>query len=146
MASIEIFGIHRDHIDELWMEIHPFIKMGCDYSAGELDPDDVYEMINEGYVVPIVMKDQGEIAAVITMEMTETKSGKTMFLMTAGGDNIDVWLDEFLDVADNIAKEQGCDKMAIKGRPGWVRKLKTHGFEHKYTILERDIWAADQVH
>ncbi len=35
------------------------------------------------------------------------------------------------------AKQAGCTQIIIEGRPGWVRALKEHGFEHYATQVRK---------
>ena len=139
MLDIDIYGIENSRLDEAWPEISPFIQLGLDFANGEMDLHDIYEMIEENKVVPIVMSHSGEVLAVVTMEVVQKPQKRIMCLMTAGGVELDQWLDEFMDVALNLAIEQCCDAIYINGRPGWARKLKRYGYEQRYVVLTREL-------
>jgi len=137
MTDIDIYGVNPDMLDMAWDEISPFIQMGLDYAQGEMNLEDVYKGIDELRIVPIVMSYGGEILAVVTMEVSNKPQKRIMTLMTAGGTELDRWLDEFMDVAESLAREQGCDAIYINGRPGWARKLKRYGYNQSYVVLTR---------
>jgi len=139
MSDIDIYGIYPSLLDEAWEDISPFIQMGLDYAQNELDLDDVYQGIQENRIVPVVMGYGKEILAVVTMEVVNKPQKRIMTLMTAGGTDLDDWLDEFMDVAEQLAKGQKCDAIYINGRKGWERKLKRYGYKHSYAVLTREL-------
>jgi hypothetical protein len=137
--DIDIYGINTEMLDQAWPDISPFIEKGLAFAHGEMNIDDVYHEIMIGRIVPVVMGYDGDIMAVVAMEIAEKHRKRVMCLMTAGGTSLDEWLEEFLDVAYELAKEQNCDSIYINGRKGWERKLKRHGYNHAYTVLKREI-------
>lgn len=139
MSDIDIYGVETARLDDAWSEIAPFIQMGLDYANNEMELVDVYQQIKQHRVVPIVMSYQGEILSVVTMEISEKPQKRVMCLMTAGGTEIDSWLDEFMDVATQLAIEQGCSSIYINGRKGWEKKLKRYGYKHQYAVLAKDL-------
>jgi len=139
LDDIDIFGIQPERIDDAWSDIAPFIQMGLDRANGENSLDDVYQMIADRRVVPVVMTYEGNILSVVTLEIVQKPRKKIMTLMTAGGTELDSWLDEFMDVALELAIEQDCDALYVIGRPGWAKILKRYGFHQRYVTLTREL-------
>ena len=139
MRDIEIFGIHKDYLDTAWNDISPLIDMALKRTNDELDLDEIYHMIKNDQVIPVIMMHKGIILSVVTLEVVQKKKKRILSLMTAGGTDLDDWLDEFMDVAEQIAIEQECDDIYVTGRKGWQKKLKRYGFEYRYTVLSRRI-------
>lgn len=139
MNDIEIYGIETSMLDRAWDEIKPFIELGLEHAQDELTAIDVYNLIKQHVVVPIVMGYEGEILAVVTLELSEKPNKRIMSLMTAGGTSIDKWLDEFLEIATQLAVEQNCDAIYITGRRGWEKKLKRYGYNYAYTVLTKEL-------
>jgi len=139
MSDIDIYGVETNQLDTAWDDISPFIQSGLDYAQNELSLNDVYHGIKKHQIVPIVMSYQGEILSVVTMEISNKPQKRIMCLMTAGGTELDSWLDEFMSVAEHLAIEQGCDAIYINGRRGWERKLKRYGYSQAYTVLMRQL-------
>lgn len=139
MNDIDLYAVPPYAVDEVWSEISPFIQKGLDYAHGEMGIDDVKQMVLNDVVVPIVMAHQGKVLAVVTMEISEKPSKRVMSLMTAGGEELENWLDEFMHVADKLAIEQGVDAIYVTGRKGWEKKLRRYGYNYAYTVLARQI-------
>lgn len=139
MADIDIFSVHSSMIDDAWPAIKPYIEKAMPYANGEFCAEDVHEMIRAGSVIPVVMSYRAEIMAVVTLEVSQKPGKKIMCLMTAGGTDLEHWLDEFMDVATELAIEQGCRSIYVNGRAGWLRKLKRHGFQKSYTVLSKEL-------
>ena len=63
-----------------------------------------------------------------------------------GGDVCDIWLAEgalepLIELHEQIvlwAKDQGCRKMRIIGRKGWLRVVP--GYRETATVMERELW------
>jgi hypothetical protein len=63
-----------------------------------------------------------------------------------GGDVCDLWLAEgtlapLLELHEEVcawARDQGCRKMRIIGRPGWQKVLS--GYDQTGVVLERELW------
>jgi hypothetical protein len=80
-------------------------------------------------------------------ETADKSTVVTMLRSEPGGDVCDVWLAEgtmapLLELHEQIclwAKDQGCRKMRITGRDGWLRVVP--GYRKIATVMERDLWA-----
>lgn len=47
--------------------------------------------------------------------------------------------DRAAGIADQIARNLGCDGVEIEGRKGWARKLAKHGYRMERVILTKDV-------
>ena len=78
-----------------------------------------------------------EKAAIVTEIKTYPTGAKVIEGLVAAGD-----LDEILKMierAEAWGKEQGCIMARIESRAGWVRKLKSKGWEVSQTALVKEL-------
>ena len=139
MREIELQGVTTDEIDQQWDDLEPHISAGLEYANGELESDDIYRQIKNNQVVPVVVMEKGKILAVVTLEVVKKPKKKILAIVTAGGRDMDLWLDAILDTAEILAEEQGCEAIYVAGRPGWKRLLEPKGYDLSYTVLTRTL-------
>ena len=89
--------------------------------------------------LPLLIKEGEDLLSVVTLEIVHKPLKKMVCIMTAGGEELDMWLDEVLKVTEVLAKEQNADSIYINGRRGWLRKLDKYGYDHAYTVLIKEV-------
>ena len=136
---VEIVSIPPQDIDLIWERVSHQIDSALSHTKGELKLSTVYDRLIANEILLLVVADKNQIAASIVVEFPETDGPKVCHIMACGGDKADLWLDKWYDAIIPIAKEQGCSRLALTGRKGWIKKLSKYGFKHAYTTLEQDI-------
>lgn len=127
-------------IDVVWSECVKYVQDVVDVSHDEITVDSVKQRCLDGHSLLLIVSRQGEIIAVNLLELRTFDSGiKALYVPVVGGTDMDIWMDQFLDVVKAIAKDFGCRELrGLAARPGWVRKLKSRGWE-EVTIAMRHI-------
>ena len=136
---VNISAIPKDMLDSRWDYIKGYICKALAYCNNEMDIDDVYFQIEDGTVIPLIVEKDGKILSVVTLEIVQKPLKKMICIMTAGGEELDLWLDEILNVVEILAKEQQADSIYINGRKGWLRKLDKYDYKHAYTVLIKEV-------
>lgn len=77
----------------------------------------------------------GEKAAAIT---NVNSDAKLLELLYAGGD-MGSLVNELLPALYDFSADAGCTKIAVIGRKGWERVLKSEGYTHGATVLIKDL-------
>lgn len=123
-----------------WDEIIVLLQPAIDESNGELTERDVMEKLVEGSIVLAAVYDEETLIAVVVYEMICFDSGKKVInIQLAGGERLDEWFKQAVDIANYIALERGADDIYVIGRQGWQRKLKQLGFEVVHTVLHKEV-------
>ena len=55
------------------------------------------------------------------------------------GSGMDKWLDYSLATFEQLARDAGCNKISIGGRPGWVKLGKSRGFNVKSITIVKEL-------
>lgn len=127
-----IAAIPRNQVDDHWLKVKPLLESALEYGDGDLTIEDVYSDLMDGTQVLLVVYD-GPIKAAITMEMVKGRRKRWMNTVLCGGSDTNDWLPEWMDAAEELAREQGAELM-VTGRRGWLKKLKPFGFQEAYTV------------
>jgi hypothetical protein len=138
--QVRFSAIPKSMIPIIWDEIEPLLELAIEFSSNELDLDILRERLMEERMLLVLVNIGEEIVAAITVEIKDFDTGKrAMFLTTVGGKKMEIWMDEFSDLADELASDKGCEDIYIIGRPGWAKALKKHRFGVCHTVLSRKV-------
>lgn len=135
---MEIVAIESDKVESIWPQVRDHINAALDYTKGEISESLVKEKLIKGENLLLVVFDK-EIIASIVCEIIQTCGVKVCHILACGGTKADTWLDKWYDLIVPLAKEQGCSRISISGRVGWIKKLGKYGFKHAYTTIDQDI-------
>lgn len=130
-----IIAIKQDDLHKWWPLVRQFIEKALTRGYGEYDADDIHTLLEDGNAGLILAVVNNNVVAGIVTTVIEKPALREMIIMTAGGDHLDDWLDEIMEVFDIVAKQQQADVIAIHGRAGWVKKLKSYGYEPVHTTV-----------
>jgi len=138
--NLHISGIPSDRINEVWEECEPYIEMGNGKSRDEMSVMDIYERLSQARMqLWLIFNDNKEIVSVLTTEIIEYPQKTMCRIVTLGGKDLDIWVEEWLDTIEAWALEKGCVAMETVCRKGFIKKLERFGYENAYTVLVKEL-------
>lgn len=116
-----------------WARCRPWIEEALTYARGTHTIEDVEEAIETGeaHFWP------GKQSAVIT-EFHFFPRLTTLHFWLAGGDMNEL-LTDMHPVIEAWAKAAGATRITLAGRPGWLRAMKPHGYEPRWSICAKEL-------
>lgn len=72
------------------------------------------------------------------------RDGTRLVVCLLAGEELFEWGYELAEELEALAKAEGCQKIAVEGRLGWVKLLKPLGYEHEVTTMVRQLWATNR--
>ena len=137
---IYVSGIPSHRLDEVWEDCKPYVEMGNNKSQEEMNIDDIYEkLIDSEMQLWIIFNEKKEIHSVLTTQIITYPRKTTCRIVTLGGEGLDDWVDQLLDILEEWAIEQGCVAMETCCRKGFTKKLERLGYEQTYTVLGKEL-------
>jgi hypothetical protein len=76
------------------------------------------------------------IEAAATTVLINSDIGKVCIITACGGSGMKRWL-PLLDGIEAYARDEGCTRVRIYGRKGWLRVLD--GYREKHVIMDKEI-------
>ena len=138
--NLYISGIPSDRINEVWEDCEPYIEMGNGKSRDEMSVMDIYKRLSEARMqLWLIFNDNKEIVSVLTTEIIEYPQKTMCRIVTLGGKDLDIWVEEWLDTIEAWALEKGCVAMETVCRKGFIKKLERFGYENAYTVLVKEL-------
>ena len=114
--------------------------MGNGKSRDEMSVEDIYKRLSEARMqLRLIFDDDREIISVLTTEIIEYPRKTVCRIVTLGGQELDLWVEELLNTLEEWALENGCVAMETVCRKGFIKKLERFGYENAYTVLVKEL-------
>jgi hypothetical protein len=117
-----------------WPVIEPILKRATDRTTG-YEPIDILLMVMQGRMSMLVIRDGGQIVAVVITEVRQFPRSRVLEVPFIAGSGLYRWHRQLLDMVDTQARLAGCADVMGFMRPGWQR----FGFEADGVILRRRV-------
>ena len=138
--SLYISGIPSDRINEVWEDCEPYIEMGNGKSRDEMSVMDIYKRLSEARMqLWLVFNENREIISVLTTEIIDYPRKTVCRIVTLGGKDLDIWVQDWLETIEAWALENDCVAMETVCRKGFIKKLEKFGYENAYTVLVKEL-------
>jgi hypothetical protein len=127
-------------IDYMWKDVEPILQRVVDCSHGELTCEAVKRKAKAGTTLVVAILRDNEVVAINTADIVDFDSGlRVMYIPITGGDYIDEWLFDSLEVGKALARDHGCTELrGLSVRKGWLRKLPP-GWESITDVIKYDL-------
>jgi len=139
--DISIAACPANMVGLIWNRVAPIIQRVVDRSPDDLTLFTIQERLVSGQNLLITIARGSEIIAVNVLDVKVLDSGKRiLYIQVTGGDDLDDWMPQFLDVAKAIGKDYNCTEIrGMTARKGWMKKLKQYGWEETFHTIRCDI-------
>lgn len=120
----------------LWPRVGHMVDAG--YAAGgDFVPADIIDRVESGRMLLWIAIDDenGEIYVAVTTELIPMRAGLVCWIGQCGGSKMDLWI-RFIAQIEEYARNEGCVKTILRGRPGWQRVL-ADGYKVRTVQLEK---------
>lgn len=122
----------------LWPQIEAWIASATKEAGDWWSPDDVLAGIERGALTAWVLADDARLWGVVVSEIETAARHKIGVIALCAGEEQSKWL-HLLPEIEDWARDQGCSEMMVKGRGGWVRRLRSHGYGERYVAIGKDL-------
>lgn len=134
-STAEIACIEPRYVRDIWPAIKPLLKAAIDrtrISAWQPIADDILS----GKSLVWLCRDGGKILCAGATSLKLTDFGLVCVVVACGGSDMDRWV-HLLDRVELYAKAEGCARMRIFGRRGWLRILPDYRMQA--VILDKEL-------
>ena len=134
-STAELVCVDPKRVDEVWPHVRHLLKAAC--RRTELNAfADIEADILSGRSLLWLAWSGNAIEAVAATILINSDTAKVCVITVCGGRGMRRWL-PLLGEIEAYAKREGCARMRIFGRKGWLRVLA--GYEHKHIIMDKDL-------
>jgi len=141
LGELEDYSVARvdpQQLQSLWPAVFPHLVYGRKHLEEYLSLEDVYVMVYSGQMQMWLGINEAQIELVGLTQALDYPRCRALRFVWIGGSGVRHY-QQYLDWLELCAKRNGCGKIEVLGRPGWLRVLAPHGYEPKATLLVKDI-------
>jgi len=140
-VKLNIAAVPIQMVELIWDKCVPHLVRVIDKAPNDINLESIKKNLLSGQTLMVTICDSGDVIAVNIMETCTYETGhKVMFIPIVGGDRLEEWMKDFLDIAHQIAREYGCQELrGMAVRKGWEKVLKSYGWHSVHTILGCDV-------
>ena len=107
------------------------IELACDYDLDGHSHLEVVERVKAGEFLAVEIDER----AVLIIEVLE-REHRVLNVVLCAGWAMPKWISSAVAFLRKMAVDQGCEKVRVQGRPGWVKVLGRRGFANKAAVME----------
>lgn len=137
MHDLTIAIVPMNMIDLVWPQVVPILDRVVEKAPDDLVPSVVYDQLISGFSTLMTISRGPKVIAINVFDIKVLDSGlRTMYVPITAGDEMEVWLEPAHEIAIEIAKYHKCSELrGIATRKGWMRKLKSLGWEELFMTI-----------
>lgn len=120
-------------VDQIWPHVRLLLKEAC-RRTGLSALSDIEADILAGRSLLWIAWNGREIEAAAATVLMNTENGKVCIITACGGTNMKRWL-PLIGQIENYARNEGCARVRIYGRKGWLRALD--GYRQQHVIMDK---------
>lgn len=109
----------------------PRLEQAMDHDVDGHSVLEVVERVRSGEFLAVEVDGKG----LLVVEILE-RENRVLNVVVCAGWQMPRWIARAVGFLRSMAADQGCPKIRVQGRPGWVRVLSGFGFVRRATILE----------
>ena len=125
-VEVKVTKLPQEAIMDRWEQVSPLLDKACSYSGGRFTPETVLQGLMSGggqLQLFVAFEDDATVKAAAVTCLTVFGTGlKVCEILLLGGHERKSWL-HFQKTIRRWAKTQGCERMLVHGRKGWVKDL-----------------------
>jgi hypothetical protein len=134
-SSTELVCVDPERISEVWSHVSHLLKAAC--KRTELNAfADIESDILAGRSLLWLAWNGRRIESAAATILIDSEVGKVCTITACAGSDIKRWL-PLVSQIENYASNEGCARVRIYGRKGWLRVLD--GYESKYVIMDKEL-------
>lgn len=138
MDSTWITGIHASDAFKVWPRIAQWVANALDHGSLETPEEVLAKILTRDRQLWMVFSG-AELVAHFTTEIQVFGHGKSLHLVTIGGNGADDWLPIVDETLVIYARQMGCRRVSSSGRRGWSRKLDKLGWRDVAIVRTKEV-------
>ena len=135
LSTAEPICIDPDRVHDFWPHVSALLKAAC-YRTKLNAFGDIEADILAGRSLLWVAWNGRTVEAAVATILINSEIGKVCIITVCGGSDMKRWL-PLIGQIEAYARREGCTRVRIYGRKGWLRVLE--GFEGKYVIMDKEL-------
>jgi hypothetical protein len=124
IGEVAAYQIPRDQVLDYWDRVKHWLDIAYGKNDIPLPETTLTDMLNghKQLWVPYAHEPENRVLGAVLTRLARMRSGLYCEIVAAGGHEVERWVGLISQIED-WARLEGCTKVTITGRPGWMRLL-----------------------
>lgn len=137
-SNPEVLCVDPRRVHEIWPYVGSLLRAAC-HRTKLIAFSDIETDVLAGRSLLWIVWNGNSINAAAATVLINSEVGKICVITACGGEDMQRWL-PLIGQIENYARDEGCARVRIYGRKGWLRVLE--GYEHKHIIMDKELSSA----
>jgi hypothetical protein len=142
--GVDVMPISKDEVDHYWDLLKLMVIQGLTHSGDLMTEADLKEDIKQGFMQLFIMFGsldgyESKVFGVFVTRITDHAQKRQCEVVLLAGKDREHWEDQVTLTIEELAKANGCDRIAILARPGWKKLGDRHGYKMKNIEFVKEI-------
>jgi hypothetical protein len=143
-VGVDVMPISKDEVDHYWDLLKLMVIQGLRHSGDLMTEADLKEDIKQGFMQLFIMFGsldgyESKVYGVFITRITDHAQKRQCEVVLLAGKDREHWEDQVTLTIEELAKANGCDRIAILARPGWKKLGDRHGYRMKNIEFVKEI-------
>jgi hypothetical protein len=134
-SRAELVCVDPDRVHEIWPLVRPLLKAAC-YRTKLNAFEDIEADILSGRSLLWMAWNGMTVESAAATALINSEIGKVCVITVCGGSDMKRWL-PLIGQIETYAGAEGCKRVRIYGRKGWLHVLD--GYEEKHIIMDKEL-------
>ena len=121
-AGLKAHLLDPDDVGYVWDKVEPILARVVPRSEGELETEDILDLVTEGRMQLWIVAEDKEIIAALVTQIITYRQKKLLRLVSLAGEDFSMFK-HFLDMVQSFAIQKDCTALELWGRKGWKKLL-----------------------
>jgi hypothetical protein len=124
-----------------WNELSPMLQKSIDHGQNESTLTDyLRKVLNYKAQLWVFLDNDNQLKGCGLTQFLDYSTHKTLHIIACAGVDWATWSDGYY-VVENFARDNGCKRVEMWGREGWLRRLPKviPGWEQAYVVMTKEI-------
>ena len=142
--EVAVLHIDAKKLDEYWVLVEFMLREGLKHDGEPMNIEDLKEGIKEGAFQLFTMfgSDDGiryKVFGVFVTRIMILPNYKQCEVILLKGEKRELWQDEAAWTIEDLARSEGCKKIAVHARPGWLKFLESKEWKVKRYLYTKEL-------
>jgi hypothetical protein len=134
-STAELVCVDPERVGEFWPHVSALLKAACFRTKLNAFSDIEADILSGRSLLWIAWNGRTVESAAATI-LINSEVGRICIITVCGGSDMRRWL-PLIDQIETYAMGEGCKRVRIFGRKGWLHLLD--GFEEKHVIMDKEL-------
>jgi len=126
-----------------WAHFGPWIMSTMEYDLEPIDAVQTMQNLRADKWICLGASVDGAMSGIAICALSYLQSCVALEVKALAGDDFDKWIEPMWSALKLTAHSHKCRRIYLRGRMGWIRRIRSYGFKPVSVTMAFDLYKAD---